>query len=129
MFSCLCLFIFLPFICLCNELLFIINFFTFKRLRYFSFYLSLILFLFSLWFLSIFDKTCFNPQFLFEIGGQLFGVDHLSVWFCILTVFIIPFCIVYSWDLLFYFRSYLIIIFFLEIFILLISCDGEEIKK
>jgi len=89
-------------------------------LRYFSFYLSLILFLFSLWFLSIFDKTCFNPQFLFEIGGQLFGVDHLSVWFCILTVFIIPFCIVYSWDLLFYFRSYLIIIFFLEIFILFI---------
>lgn len=77
-------------------------------------------FIVSLFYLSVFDKSCFNPQLVFEVCGQVFGVDHLSLWFCILTVFIIPLCIIYSWDLLFFFRSYLIIIFLLEIFILFI---------
>lgn len=89
-------------------------------MRYFSFYGSLTVFIVSLFYLSVFDKSCFNPQLVFEVCGQVFGVDHLSLWFCILTVFIIPLCIIYSWDLLFFFRSYLIIIFLLEIFILFI---------
>lgn len=86
----------LPILCLYSELLYILNFFFFKKLRYFSFYLSLILFLFSILLLVFFDKSCFNLQFIFNLKGLIFGIDNLSLFFVILTIFIIPLCIIYS---------------------------------
>jgi hypothetical protein len=88
--------IILPIICLYSELLYTIDYYIFKNIRYFSFYLSLFLFLFSLFFLSIFDKSCFNLQFIFNVGNLVFGVDCLSIFFFNLTVFIVPLCIIYS---------------------------------
>lgn len=63
----------------------------------------------------------FNKTYFLNIG-----IDHISLFFIILSSFLITICIIYNWNnILIYLKEYLIILFLLEffLFIIFISLD------
>lgn len=84
--------------------LFIIFCFDLKYVRYVSFLLTLLYFLYSLIFLFYFDNFTNEFQFQFYITWSDYlnifyslGLDGFSLFFIILTTFLIPVCFLISW--------------------------------
>jgi NADH-ubiquinone oxidoreductase chain 4 len=81
---------------------------------------SLINFILSLVLLGEFDSTYNGFQFVYTVDAVRFlhfhlGVDGISLWFVILTTFIIPLCLLASWEsITIYVREFLIAFLLLE---------------
>jgi NADH:ubiquinone oxidoreductase subunit 4 (subunit M) len=95
---------------------------------------STIIFFLSIYLLIIFDRSFTNFQYItnlkiIKISTKFFynfkfiyGIDGISLFFILLTTFIIPLCIIISWNIcfnsLFLYQFYYICIFLLEFFLL-----------
>lgn len=89
-----------------------------------AFYFTFINFFFSFYFYYFFDLKLYGFQFSAEfINFNLlfrFGLDGISLCFILLTTFLIPLCVLISWDYVTKdIFSYLIAFLFLEIFLIL----------
>lgn len=114
--------------------LFVIFFLIFIRdtniffLKWFSIFSSFFIFFFSCFFYFFFDFLSSNYQFYISISwitslnlDFIFAIDGISIFFILLSTFLIPFCILSSFDSIkFYFKEFLICLFFIEFFLLLI---------
>nr|YP_009389233.1 NADH dehydrogenase subunit 4 [Thorea hispida]ARX95977.1 NADH dehydrogenase subunit 4 [Thorea hispida] len=91
---------------------------------------SLFTFLFSLVIWLQFDSLNLNYQFLFSLAWfpsfnlyYTIGVDGLSIFFVILTTFLLIICILASWDTVhYYLKEYLICFLLLEFLLLQVFC-------
>lgn len=97
-------------------------------LKYFSIFSSFFIFFYSLYFFFFFDFTNINHQFVVNISwinffnlNFIFGVDGISIFFLILSTFLIPFCILSSIDSIkFRLKDFIICLFIIEFFLILI---------
>jgi NADH-quinone oxidoreductase subunit M len=104
-----------------------INFFSFNKNNIFkgiTLYFFSVNFFFFFYFIYFFKKIYYGFQFSeiynFFNFTILFGVDGISLFFLFLTVFLMPICILLSWDYInIKVYEYLISFLFLEIFLVL----------
>lgn len=66
-----------------------------------------------------FDKSSSQYQFIFTIpslnNDLVFGIDGISIFFILLTTFLIPICLLVSWySITFYIKQFLVALFFIE---------------
>ena len=101
-----------------------------RFLRYFSLVSSTTIFIFSLYLLIYFEETWVRYQFMyyndwlnfFNIYYNL-GVDGISVFFVILSTFLIPLCILVSWNSIKYrLKEFLILLFIIEFLLINVFC-------
>ena len=86
-------------------ILIIIPSYKIRLLKILSLYFSLILFILSLLLWIFFNNEHNNFIFIYHIPWisllniyYSIGIDGISIFFIILTTFLIPFCILISWD-------------------------------
>ena len=95
----------------------------FKFYRFFALVISMFNFFLSLFFWILFDKSSGYFQFCeiynWNYFNILLGIDGLSLFFIILTTFLIAFCILYNWNNILNFKSYVIYFFFIESLLIL----------
>ena len=104
----------------------ILIFIDLKYIRVVSFYATLVLFLYSLSLLFYFDVTLSSYQYQFFIAwGDFFniyysvGVDGLSLFFILLTTFLMPFCLLLSWvNVSYRLREFAIAMLIIEFFLI-----------
>lgn len=98
-----------------------------KILKTFSLFLSIFTFIVSIIVFILFNNNDSNYQFLLNINylnffilniNFLFGVDGISIYFIILTTFLVFLCVLFIWDEK-YLKSYLLLLFLLELILLL----------
>ena len=75
---------------------------------------------YSIWLWIEFNSLIGKPQFILEIGNKaIFGLDGLSLFFIILTNFLIPLCLLVDYEkILLMYKEYIILIFLTQIMIL-----------
>lgn len=96
----------------------------------FSFFISNLTFIFSLFLWILFDPTSSFFQFTklifyFEYSNLYYsiGIDGISLFFVLLTTFLINICILLSWQSVsFYIKEYLISFLILEFFLIQVFC-------
>ena len=89
----------------------------------FIFFLSIILWVFFENFSFSFQYSIFFNWFFFNNINYSLGIDGISLLFIVLTTFLIPFCILVSWNsVIFRLKEFLICLFFIEFFLLNIFC-------
>ena len=116
--------VFLLGLCLC--FIFISIFIDIKYIRTFSFYFTLCLFLYSLNFLFYFDNFLsvyqyqfFSTWFFFFNIYYSVGVDGLSLFFILLTTFLMPFCLLLSWvNTSYRLREFVVCMLIIEFFLI-----------
>lgn len=100
-------------------------------LRFISFFLSFIIFIFSIFFYILFEQYNLNFQFKFLYFkyfnnlniNYILGIDGISLIFVLLTTFLIPLCILVSWENIKYrLKEFLILLFLIEFFLINIFC-------
>ena len=99
-----------------------------KFIKIFSIFMSFFIFLMSLPLWILFDKSTSNFQYLFKIEwisqfniNFFLGLDGISLFFIILTTFLIPICMLISYETITKnIKEYFILYFILE-FCLIIS--------
>lgn len=97
-------------------------------LKMFSIFSSFFIFLYSFLFFIFFDFSSINYQYYIDIYWLFFfnikfviGLDGISIFFLLLSTFLIPFCILSSLDTIkFKFKEFILILFLIEFFLLLI---------
>lgn len=105
-----------------------------KFIKNFSIFMSFFIFLVSLPLWILFDKSTSNFQYLFKIEwisqfniNFYFGIDGISLFFIILTTFLIPICMLISYEIINKnIKEYFILYFLLE-FCLIISFSVLDI--
>jgi proton-translocating NADH-quinone oxidoreductase chain M len=105
---------------------FLIPFKYIKLIKNFSLLFSIAIFSFALFLTLTFDKTSahFQQAYHFIWSDYLniyysLGVDGFSVFFVLLTTFLIPFCILYSWNQFIYAIKELLILLLIIEFLLI----------
>jgi len=99
-----------------------------KFIKNFSIFMSFFIFLMSLPLWILFDKSTSNFQYVFKIEwinqfniNFYLGIDGISLFFIILTTFLIPICMLISYEIITHnIKEYFILYFILE-FCLIIS--------
>ena len=97
-----------------------------KYIRSLSFYSTLLLFLYSLNLLFFFDPFLSSYQYQFYITwGDFFniyysiGIDGLSLFFVLLTTFLMPFCLLLSWvNVSYRLREFAVCMLIIEFFLI-----------
>lgn len=110
--------------CLISTILLI--FIDLKYVRILSFNLTLFLFLYSLNLLFFFDPFLNSYQYQFYITwGDFFniyysiGIDGLSLFFVLLTTFLMPFCLLLSWvNVSYRLREFVVCMLIIEFFLI-----------
>ena len=105
-----------------------------KFIKNFSIFMSFFIFLMSLPLWILFDKSTSNFQYLFKIEwisqfnlNFYLGLDGISLFFIILTTFLIPICMLISYEIINKnIKEYFILYFILE-FCLIISFSVLDI--
>jgi NADH-ubiquinone oxidoreductase chain 4 len=97
--------------------------FSIIRLKQLILFLSLIIFFFSVNLWILYDPFSLNFQWIFSAKffsfHFFFGIDGLSLFFFFLTSFLIPVCILYGWNNVYYYATeYLIALFCMELVLL-----------
>jgi proton-translocating NADH-quinone oxidoreductase chain M len=99
-----------------------------NQIKNFSIFMSFLIFVFSLFLWILFDKSNANFQYLFQIPWisqfNLFfylGLDGISLFFIILTTFLIPICLLISYESITKNIKEFCILFFIIEFCLIIS--------
>ena len=97
-----------------------------KTIKNFSLFLSFLIFILSLFLWIFFDQSITTFQFLFKLKWihlfpLHFGVDGISLFFIILTTFLIPICLLISYENINHHVKEFYFLFFLIEFCLLIS--------
>jgi NADH:ubiquinone oxidoreductase subunit 4 (subunit M) len=98
------------------------------NLHIFSLLVSIIIFYYSIYILIIFNKSVFLYQFIesYYLNFQFFnnfeylvGIDNISLFFILLTAFILPIIILYLRQFLKYkyFKNFILYVFFLIFFL------------
>jgi proton-translocating NADH-quinone oxidoreductase chain M len=101
-----------------------------RIIRIIGFYISLIIFLYSLLFWIQFDNSTPNFQFVETIYWLPYsninfyiGLDGISLFFVILTTFLVPICILVGWsNVKNYKKEYIIAFLILESFMIAVFC-------
>ena len=96
-------------------------------IRFVGMFFSFFSFFFSLFFWIFFDDSISKLQFVEEITWIsflnihfFFGIDCISLFFILLSTFLIPLCLFSSWSTIFvHVKEFFILFFILEIFLLL----------
>lgn len=95
-----------------------------KAAKNIIFFFSVFIFFVNLFFWVLFDNSCIGFQFLFNFSwfsstnfSLTFGLDGISLFFTLLTSFLIPLCLLSAWDL----KSYLETRFFFGLFLIIES--------
>lgn len=95
-------------------------------LRWVSYVLSIVIFIYSLFFLFSFiinsEIIQFSVYFTFSLGilnNSKLGIDGISLFFILLTTFIIPICFLVSWNISLYLREYILCFLMIEFFLIL----------
>ena len=98
-----CFMLFLPFF---SSILLFFKVFSLEFSKLFGFFVSVLIFLISLVFFFLFDHSTSDFQFLTVfclLSNQnlsvTFGIDGISIFFLVLTTFLVPLCFLYSWDI------------------------------
>lgn len=98
-----------------------------KIIKNFSIFISFFIFLISLFLWIFFDKSVSNFQFILKLNwinffniNFNFGIDGISLFFIILTTFLIPICMLISYEIKKNIKEYFILFFIIE-FCLIIS--------
>ena len=99
-------------------------------LKKISLFISFLNFIFSLYLLILFDNQTSEFQFVNQIFwvphlnlNCTVGIDGISLFFVLLTTFLIPLCILASWDSVKkYIKEYLILFLLLEFFLIGVFC-------
>jgi proton-translocating NADH-quinone oxidoreductase chain M len=98
-----------------------------NTLRILSLLLSIFTFIVSLVIFIFFNSNDSNYQFLLNIENLnfsslninfLFGIDGISIYFIMLTTFLVFLCVIFIWEEK-YLKSYLLLLFLLELILLL----------
>ena len=105
---------------------FFIVFINLKHVRIFSLNVTLLLFIYSLFLLFFFDVNIGSYQYQFYITWGSFyniyysiGIDGLSLFFILLTTFLIPFCLLLSWvNISYRLKEFTICILIIEFFLI-----------
>ena len=71
--------------------------------------------------------SLYPSNIMIKIFNISFLYDNLSIYFIVLTTFLIPICILVSWNTYTFVREYLIVFFVLEIFLILTFLSGNLI--
>ena len=120
------------FIPLCTIIiLFFISSFNLKLIKQVSLFGSILTFFFSLFlwlgfdhFNTSFQFTCYINWFSFYNINYSLGIDGISLLFIILTTFLIPLCILMSWNNIQYrLKEYMCSLLITEFFLLNIFCS------
>ena len=116
-------FFFLFFIVFFLFLLFFSRYISVIKLKQFVLVLSLFIFFFSCILWIMYDPFQINFQFLFSLKffsyHIFFGIDGLSLFFVFLTSFLIPVCLLYGWNNVYYYSyEYILCLFSMEIILL-----------
>lgn len=100
---------------------FILIFFllSYNYVRIFSFYLFIFFFLFTFIFLLVFNKILIFYQFIYTFHEMnilkicyVFAIDGISIFFLILSSFLLMFCFLIYWYLRYCFSLYICLLFF-----------------
>jgi len=87
-------------------------------IRFIAVTISMEVFFLSTFIWFLFDKSVSSFQFceilMWNFHEILLGIDGISLFFILLTTFLIPLCILFFWDNLLFIKEYLIIFLILE---------------
>ena len=93
-------------------------------IRYISIFTVMLNFFISLFLWIFFDKSSghfqFCEVFFCNFGEIFFGVDGISLFFILLTTFLIPFCVLSNWYNIKNFKEYVICFLIIESFLIII---------
>lgn len=114
----------------CSGVFFFISKKYVKILRYLAFFITFLVFFFSLFFWIFFDRKFAQFQFVYDfvwVSNLNFnlslGVDGISIFFLLLTTFLIPICILSSWNSIkFFYKEFIIAILLLESLLVFVFC-------
>lgn len=98
----------IPFFGILSSFFYKLNFFSHRIYKNFTFFLSCLNFLFCFYFIFFFNKNTGYFQFIENINwftsflnlNLYFGVDGISLILIFLTCFLIPLCLLSSWDVI-----------------------------
>ncbi len=101
-----------------------------RRLKAFSLYSSNIIFIYSCALWVFFQEDIAFFQYFYESDWLFFfniqyalGIDGLSLFFVVLSTFLIPFCILISWTSIFYrLKEYFLLFFIIEWLLINVFC-------
>ena len=104
-------------------ILFIPNY-KIQLIKQLSLFFSLVVFLYSLFFYLMFDVYTTTYQFLHVVKfwksiNYTIGLDGISLFFILLSTFLIPICLLVNWGSIVYrFKEFALILFLLEFFLI-----------
>lgn len=115
----------ISFLLCCIVLIFFIPNHNINLLRNFSFISSSFIFLIVLYLLLTFDISCSMLQWSIHFSWSSFlniyysgGIDGVSLLFLLLTAFLIPLCVLYSWNqFTYFFKELMLLLFIIEFFL------------
>ena len=91
-------------------------------IRFIALIISVEIFILSIFLWFLFDKSTSSFQYceilVWDFHEILLGIDGISLFFILLTTFLIPLCILFFWDNLLFIKEYLIIFLILECFLI-----------
>lgn len=107
-----------------------LNYKDIRRLKVFALYSSFLMLLASLALIIWFQNDTSYFQFFFESPWLVFfniqyslGIDGLSLFFVVLSTFLIPFCILISWTSIIYrLKEYFLLFFIIEWLLINVFC-------
>lgn len=93
-------------------------------LNFFAFTITVLNFFVSVFLWILFDKSTsyfqFNVVYVWGFQELLFGIDGISLFFILLTTFLIPLCILSNWYNPYKVKSYLINFLIIEVFLIVL---------